>query len=88
MKGIIIYKGKYGATQQYAEWLSKELQLPVRKPENLTASHLSLYDFVVIGSSVYEGGLLMKNWLKKYAEILQNKKVFLFIVLCYSTNRN
>jgi len=88
MKGIIIYKGKYGATQQYAEWLSEELQLPAVKPENLTASNLPIYDFVIIGSSVYEGNLLIKNWLKKYAEIFQNKKVFLFIVCATPPTEN
>ena len=88
MKGIIIYKGKYGATQQYAEWLSEELHLPVLKPENLTASNLPLYDIVIIGSSVYEGNLLMKNWLKKYVEILQSKKVFLFIVCATPPTEN
>ena len=29
MKGIIIYKGKYGATAQYAQWLGEELNFPV-----------------------------------------------------------
>jgi menaquinone-dependent protoporphyrinogen IX oxidase len=80
MKGVIIYKGKYGATQQYAEWLSKELRLPLLSPENLTASNLRLDDFIIIGSSVYMGRLLLKKWLKKNADILQNKKVFFFIV--------
>jgi menaquinone-dependent protoporphyrinogen IX oxidase len=80
MKGAIVYKGKYGATQQYAEWLGSELQLPVLKPENVTASNLALYDFIIIGSPVYIGSLLIKKWLKKYAGSLQNKKVFVFIV--------
>ena len=29
MKGLIIFKGKYGATRQYAGWIGDELQLPV-----------------------------------------------------------
>lgn len=29
MKGIIIYKGKYGATRQYANWLGSIFGLPV-----------------------------------------------------------
>jgi menaquinone-dependent protoporphyrinogen IX oxidase len=80
MRGAIVYKGKYGATQQYAKWLSEELQLPILRPEDVTTSNLPLYDFIIIGSSVYIGSLLIKKWLKKYANSLQNKKVFLFIV--------
>ena len=80
MRGVIVYKGKYGATHQYAQWLSNELQVPVLRPENLTAGNLPLYDLVIVGSSVYMGSLLIKKWLRKYAAILQNKKVFLFIV--------
>jgi menaquinone-dependent protoporphyrinogen IX oxidase len=80
MKAIIIYKSKYGATRQYAEWLSTELQLPLTGPENLTSQSLAMYDYVVIGSSVYEGGLLTRSWLKKHTKALQSKKVFLFIV--------
>lgn len=29
MQGTIVYKGKYGATREYAERLSKTLDLPV-----------------------------------------------------------
>ena len=28
MKGIIIYKSKYGATKQYADWLGELLHIP------------------------------------------------------------
>ena len=29
MKAIVIYKGKYGSTAQYAEWIAEALYLPV-----------------------------------------------------------
>lgn len=28
MKGIILYKSKYGATEKYARWLSEETGFP------------------------------------------------------------
>jgi menaquinone-dependent protoporphyrinogen IX oxidase len=80
MKGLIIYKGKYGATCQYANWLEEELHLPVVLLEE--ADHRKLYPlrFIVIGSSVYMGKLLIKGWLKKHASLLENKKLYIFIV--------
>ena len=80
MKGIIVYKGKYGATRQYAEWVGQELNLPVVVPDNLEGDELIKSDFVVIGSSVYMGKILISDWLKKNIKSLQNKILFLFVV--------
>lgn len=80
MKSVILYKGKYGATRQYAEWLGAELDLPVMTPENLPERDLKMNDLVIIGSSVYAGRLLIGSWLKKNAGILKNKKLLLFVV--------
>lgn len=80
MKGIIIYKGKYGATRQYAAWIGESLQLPVLPIDSIQPEKLATYDFVVIGSSVYIGRLLIRDWLKQNINILQNKHLFLFVV--------
>ena len=78
-KGIIVYKGKYGATEQYAAWLSKELQLPAINADEVT-SQWSEYDFIVMAASIYVGKWLLRDWLKERLTMLQNKKLFLFIV--------
>jgi len=80
MKGVIVYKGKYGTTSQYAAWLSDELQLPVFIPGSLSTGELLECDFVVIGSPVYMGKLLINDWLRQHTSILQNKKIFMFVV--------
>jgi len=80
MKGIIIYKSKYGATKQYADWLSELLHLPTVESDNINTNNLQAYNFIVLGSSVYIGKLLIRQWLKENQEVLQNKKVFLFVV--------
>ena len=80
MKGAIIYKGKYGATRQYAEWLGEELHIPVLEPEIVTARMLSKYDYIIAGASVYAGRLQNKSWLNRNSQILAGKKLFLFIV--------
>ena len=86
MKAIIAYKGKYGATSQYAHWLGEELQTPVIEAEDLSAEILSLYDEIIIGSSVYVGKLQVREWLKRNATLLESKRVFFFIVCATSPN--
>jgi len=86
MNGIIIYQGKYGATRQYAHWLGETLQMPVSKVENVTPAVLALYDTIIIGSSVYIGRLLLRDWLKENDIRLKDKKLFIFIVCSFAVN--
>ena len=79
MKGIIIYNGKYGATAQYAKWIGETFNLDVTKTTT-APTDLSSYDFYIIGSSVYIGKLLIKDWLLQHQHMLSDKPVFLFIV--------
>jgi menaquinone-dependent protoporphyrinogen IX oxidase len=71
MKGLVIYKGKYGATKQYAMWIAQELQLPVASADRFPADELPKYDYFILGSSVYIGKLEIKDWLKKNFKVLQ-----------------
>ena len=80
MKGLVIYKGKYGATKQYAMWIGQELQLSVASADRFPVDELPKYDYFILGSSVYMGQLEIKNWLKKNFKILQNKRIFFFQV--------
>jgi menaquinone-dependent protoporphyrinogen IX oxidase len=80
MKGLVIYKGKYGATKQYAMWIGQELQLPVASADRFHINELPKYDYFILGSSVYIGKLEIKDWLKKNFTVLQNKKIFFFQV--------
>lgn len=80
MKGLIIYKGKYGATRQYAEWLSSTLGFAVLPAGQETKEQLNNADYIIIGSSIYIGKLQIKNWLKSNELLMANKKVYLFIV--------
>ena len=80
MKGLVIYKGRYGATKQYAMWIGQELQLPVASADRFPVDELPKYDYFILGSSVYIGKLEIKDWLKKNFNVLQNKKIFFFQV--------
>ena len=80
MKGFVIYKGKYGATKQYAMWIGQELRLSVASADRFPVDELPNYDYFILGSSVYIGKLEIKDWLKKNFKALQNKKIFFFQV--------
>ena len=80
MKGLVIYKGKYGATKQYAMWIGQELRLPVASADRFPKDELPKYDYFILGSSVYIGKLEIKDWLKKNFYVLQNKMIFFFQV--------
>ena len=80
MKGIIIYKGKYGATDQYAHLLGSALQIPVIASDSVRVKDVEKYDYVIIGSSVYIGKLLIRDWLKKNMATILSKKIFIFTV--------
>jgi menaquinone-dependent protoporphyrinogen IX oxidase len=80
MNGIIVYKGKYGATRQYAQWLGHELHLPVYTSDEIRKKELSLCDFMVIGTSVYIGKLQISHWLRSNLDVIRGKKIFFFQV--------
>ena len=80
MNAIIIYKGKYGATKQYANWLGQEFKIPVREAGSIRGEQLNYCDALLIGTSVYIGKLQIKNWLKKNLAFIQDKKIFFFQV--------
>jgi menaquinone-dependent protoporphyrinogen IX oxidase len=80
MKGIIIYKGKYGATAQYAGWLGEELNIPAITAENIEGSDLAPCDFIILGTSVYIGKLQISKWLRHNQEKIKDKKIYFFLV--------
>jgi menaquinone-dependent protoporphyrinogen IX oxidase len=80
MKGLVIYKGKYGATKQYAMWIGEELKMTVVSADRLQLREWPKYDYIIIGSSVYIGKLEIRKWVKKNLAILTTTKIFLFQV--------
>lgn len=80
MKGLVLYKGKYGATKQYANWVGEKLDATVVEAAALSSLLLQNYDYLVIGSSVYMEKLVLADWLKKNGDLFKNRKLFLFVV--------
>jgi len=79
-KGVIIYESKYGATEQYADWLSDAIQCAAVRPEKLSPARLAQYDLLILGTPVYMGKLRISKWLKQNLGAFGKKQVLLFIV--------
>jgi menaquinone-dependent protoporphyrinogen IX oxidase len=88
MNGIVLYRSRYGATRQYADWIAADLRLPVIDPERIDERLLSASDFLLIGASVYNGDLSLKTWLRGNTHHLEHKKLFFFIVCAPSPDVN
>ncbi len=80
MKSLIIFKGKYGATAQYARWLGEELNFPVHKSDDNIDLKSTAAELFVIGTSIYIGKLQITPWLKNNLVSLRNARIFLFLV--------
>lgn len=87
LSGVVVFKSRYGATQQYAEWIRKELHIPMIDPERLDDRVLAVCDFVVIGTPVYRGKMLIADWLRENQERLRGTRLFFFIVCSHFADR-
>jgi len=53
----VVYKSKYGAAKQYAEWIAEELGCPCFDRRRINLNELSDYDFVIYGGGLYAGSI-------------------------------
>lgn len=78
MKGIIVYKSKYGSTKQFAEWLQEDTGFELcdiaKCPKNL-----SEYDIIIGGSSIHGGTIFIKDWLIKKWPFIKDKKIVIIL---------
>ena len=78
MKGIIIYKSKYGAARKYAGWLNEATGYEAVSVEKADVNTLSDYDVIILGGGVYAHGIAIVPFLKKNLSSMNGKKVIAF----------
>ena len=66
MKTLIVYRSKYGAARQYAQWLQETLRCDCLENKDLDPARLAGYDTIVLAGGVYAGrvaglDLVIKN---------------------------
>lgn len=80
MKTLLIYQGKYGATEQYAKWLSAALDVPAKKATDRDPEEMKDGDLLIMGSSVYIGKLQIAKWIRTHETRLLKLRLVLFVV--------
>ena len=78
MKGIIIYKSKYGAAKKYAGWLNEATGYEAVSVEKADVNTLSDYDVIILGGGVYAHGIAIVPFLKKNLGRLKGKKIIVY----------
>lgn len=78
MKGVILYKSKYGSTKQFAEWLRQDTGFDIFEISDVPED-FGQYDTVVIGSSIHGGMLSLRQWIIHHWESIKDKHVILML---------
>ncbi len=79
MKAAIFFSGKYGSTEQYANWIGEATGLPVFDIKDSIADP-SKYDYLILGSSIIFFKLTIRKWVKANLSKLNGRSKLLFSV--------
>ena len=76
--GIILYQSKYGATKQYANWLTEATGYDCLETKKATPAAVQPYETIVLMGGVYASGVAGLGFLKKNIVALKSKRIFVF----------
>lgn len=82
----IFYSSHYGATQQYAKWLSEELNCSCVEIKKSAGDCFSDCDILIYGGGLYAGNINGIKRFKKNLSAVKDKQVIVFIVGLASNN--
>lgn len=75
MKGIVLYKSKYGHTYTYAKWIQEALGFELRDFSKFKQKEIPNYETIIFGSGVYIGKM---NQIKKVLQMFSSKSIVIF----------
>ena len=78
MSTIVIYKSKYGSTEQYARWIAEDLNCEVFDAKLVSAEKLKDYDTIVYGGGLYAEVIAGISLLTKNIAGLKDKKLIVY----------
>lgn len=79
MNGAIFFSGKYGSTEQYANWISEATGFPVFSV-NHTNADPAKYDYLILGSSIIYFKLTIRKWINSNISKLKSRSILFFSV--------
>ena len=80
MKGIVLYKSKYGATKKYAGWLSELTGFATEEISKTSITQMMEYDTIILCGGIYASGIAGLPFFRKNMNELREKKLAIFCV--------
>lgn len=78
MKGIVLFKSKYGSTMQYAQWMAEATGFSLYNIQDSPKS-LSEFDVIVMAGSIHAGSVSVKEYVVENWPSLKDKKVVIIL---------
>lgn len=78
MRGIILYKSKYGTTERYATLLSYEMGFYLTKVSDADIDVVSTYDVIVLCGGIYASKIAGLSFLRRHIGELKGKRIMVF----------
>lgn len=79
-KVLIVYKSKYGSTEQYAQWIHKAIPSDLVDVEKEDKPDFAGYDVIVFGGYIRMGRIVVAPLIVENWSGIKTKKVILFTV--------
>ena len=78
----IVYRSRYGSTEQYARWIAEEADADLfdLRHGRVRPEYLLRYDTLVFGGGIYATGILGIGFLKKNFKSFSGKRLIVFSV--------
>ncbi len=78
---LILYRSKYGSTQEYVKALSEKIEgdYEISEAKNFSGK-LKNYNVIILASCTYMGRILITDFIKENEKILKSRKTYLLIV--------
>lgn len=79
-KCAVIYSGKHGTTQRYAQWIAEACGADLIPVEQAVVDDLAVYEKIIYGGAVYAGRIMGIQLLKQNRDLLKNADLAVYTV--------
>ena len=77
---LILFRSKYGASRQYAQWLHEQIPSELAEQSSIKPQNLKAYSQIVLFGGIYAGSIAGVTFLIKHRELLAGKTLAVFAV--------